>query len=89
MPALPPPSLPSSSRSHIAANVRRLRKAQGLTQEKLAEVAEFHPTYVSLLERCKANISIDGLERIARILGVTTTELLQPTEQAIAGSPRP
>lgn len=87
MPATPPPSLPTSSRSQIAANIRRLRKALGLTQEKLAEMAEFHPTYISLLERCKANISIDGLERIARILGVTTTALLQPAEQAAADTP--
>lgn len=78
MPAKSPPSFPSSSRSHIAANIRRLRKAKGLSQEKLGEMAEFHRTYVSQLERGKANISIDGLEHIARILGVTTTELLQP-----------
>lgn len=32
-------SLPSSSRSHAAANIRRLRKAKGLSQEKLGELA--------------------------------------------------
>ncbi|GAB2556475.1 helix-turn-helix domain-containing protein [Rhodanobacter koreensis] len=71
-------SLPSITRSHVAANVRRLRKAKGLSQEKLGELVELHRTYVSQLERCKANISIDGLERIARTLGVDTAELLQP-----------
>jgi transcriptional regulator with XRE-family HTH domain len=71
-------SLPSSTRSYVAANVRRRRKARGLSQEKLGELAELHRTYVSQLERCKANISIDGLERIARILGVDTADLLQP-----------
>lgn len=71
-------SFPSSTRAHIAANVRRRREAKGLSQEKLGELAEFHRTYVSQLERCKANISIDGLERIARILGADTAELLQP-----------
>ena len=69
---------PPSTRSYIAANVRSRREAKNLTQEKLGELAEFHRTYVSQLERCKANISIDGLERIARILGVETVELLQP-----------
>ena len=78
MPSQPPPSFPPSARLHIAANVRRLREAKGLTQEKLAEAAEFHRTYVSLLERVQANISIDGLERIARILEVSTIDLLQP-----------
>jgi transcriptional regulator with XRE-family HTH domain len=71
-------SFPSSTRSHVAANIRRRRKAKGLSQEKLGELAELHRTYVSQLERCKANISIDGLERIARILGVDAAELLHP-----------
>jgi len=53
----------------------------GLSQEKLGELAGLHRTYVSQLERRKANISIDSLERIARILGVSTAELLQPPEQ--------
>jgi transcriptional regulator with XRE-family HTH domain len=75
-------SFPSSTRSHVAANIRRLRKAKNLSQEKLGELAGLHRTYVSQLERCKANISIDGLERIARILGVNTAELLQPPTQA-------
>lgn len=78
MPSKSSQSFPSSTRSYIAANVRRRRKARNLTQEKLGELAEFHRTYVSQLERCKVNISIDGLERIARILGVETAELLEP-----------
>lgn len=79
MPTKPLPLLSSnSSRAHMAANIRRLRKAKGLSQEELAELADFHRTYVSQLERCKANISIDGLERIARILGVEAIDLLQP-----------
>ena len=78
MPSKSLQSFPSNTRSYIAANVRSRRKAKNLSQEKLGELAEFHRTYVSQLERCKVNISIDGLERIARILGVDTAELLQP-----------
>jgi transcriptional regulator with XRE-family HTH domain len=48
-----------------------------LSQEQLAEVAEFHRTYVSQLERCVTNISIDGLERLAKVLGVDIIDLLQ------------
>lgn len=59
-------------------NVRRLRKAQGLSQERLAEVAEFHRTYVSQLERCVTNITINGLERFAEALAVDISELLRP-----------
>lgn len=78
MPSKSLPAYPSSARSRVAANVRHRRKAKGLSQEKLGELAELHRTYVSRLERCKANISIDNLERIARSLDVDTAELLQP-----------
>ena len=42
----------------------------------MAELADFHRTYVSQLERCVTNISIDGLERLAMALGVDIKELL-------------
>lgn len=72
----PLPSLPNA-RKRVAANILHLRKAKGLSQEQLAEIAEFHRTYVSQLERCVTNISIDGLERLAQVLGVDITDLLQ------------
>lgn len=77
----PEPSPPPvrKTRSHIAANVRRLRKAKGLSQEALGEQASFHRTYVSQLERCKTNISIDRLEDLAVILEIELVDLiLQP-----------
>jgi len=78
---MPPKSSPRSlpkARARAAANIRRLRMAQGLSQEQLAEMAQFHRTYVSQLERSVTNISIDGLERLAQALGVDIVELLQP-----------
>jgi transcriptional regulator with XRE-family HTH domain len=68
----------SPARARIAANVKRLRHDRGLSQEKLAELAEFHRTYVSQLERQVTNISVDGLERLAGILHVDVTDLLRP-----------
>ena len=76
------------ARRRIAVNVRRLRMERGLSQEGMAELANFHRTYVSQLERCVTNISIDGLERLAMALGVDVTELLggskmsQPPDQS-------
>lgn len=66
-------------RERIAANLKRLRSERGLSQERMAELADFHRTYVSQLERCVTNISIDGLGRIARALQVDVIELLRPT----------
>ncbi len=64
-------------RRRIATNIRRLRLERGLSQEGMAELADFHRTYVSQLERCVTNISIDGLERLAIALGVDISELLE------------
>lgn len=64
------------ARRRVAENLRRLRKAKGLSQEEAAELANFHRTYVSQLERCVTNISIGGLERLALALGVDILDLL-------------
>ncbi|WP_114815492.1 helix-turn-helix domain-containing protein [Paraburkholderia kururiensis] len=60
----------------FAANMRRIRKAKELTQEKVAEAAELHPNYISSVERGERNISICNIDRIARALGVTMAELV-------------
>ena len=65
-----------AARQRVAANLKRLRKERGLSQEAMAELAEFHRTYVSQLERCVTNISLDGLERLADALGVDVLDLL-------------
>lgn len=65
-----------SARQRISRNIRALRSERGLSQEQLAELADFHRTYVSQLERCVTNISIDGLDRLAAALGVDIVDLL-------------
>jgi transcriptional regulator with XRE-family HTH domain len=67
---------PGNARQRIAANLKQLRTAQGWSQEQMAERADFHRTYVSQLERCVTNISIDGLEKLAMALGVDIVALL-------------
>jgi transcriptional regulator with XRE-family HTH domain len=64
-------------RQRISRNIRALRKMRKLSQEELAELADFHRTYVSQLERCVTNISIDGLDRLAKALKVDVTDLLK------------
>jgi transcriptional regulator with XRE-family HTH domain len=65
-----------AARQRVATNLKRLRKERGLSQEAMAELADFHRTYVSQLERCVTNISLDGLERLADALGVDVLDLL-------------
>ena len=64
------------ARRRVAENVRRLRKERGLSQEQMADLANFHRTYVSQLERCVTNISVGGLEKLAMALGVDILDLL-------------
>lgn len=71
-----PPRKAGDARKRVARCVKRLRTERKISQEQLAELAGFHRTYVSQLERCVANISIDGLDRLAASLSVDITELL-------------
>lgn len=55
--------------------VRELRKAQGLSQEDLAEKASLHFTYVGGVERGERNLSLKSIERIASALKIDIREL--------------
>lgn len=60
--------------------VRKLRKARGLSQEKLAELAELHRNYIGGIERGERNIALLNILRLAKALGVSLTELLEGIE---------
>jgi transcriptional regulator with XRE-family HTH domain len=64
-------------REVLALNLRTLRKARGLSQEELADRAAVDRTYVSALERCVFGAGIDVVDRLARALGVQTSDLLR------------
>ena len=59
----------------LGQNVRRRREARDLTQEKLAEKAGLDPTYISGIERGLRNPGIKNVARLAKALGLTTSEL--------------
>lgn len=69
--------LPSS----IGAVIRRHRTASGLTQEELAHRAALHPTYISLVERARNNITLAALDRISTALGVSASALVAEAER--------
>ena len=60
----------------FGARLRRVRERAGISQEKLADLAGLHRTYVSSVERGKRNISILNIERLARALGVSMAKLM-------------
>ena len=63
-------------RQRLAQNLRRLREQKGWSQERFAFEADIHRTYVSDIERCARNPTITVVEKLARPLGVTVSELL-------------
>ena len=59
----------------LGQNVRQTREERQLTQEKLAEFSGLDPTYISGIERGLRNPGIKNVVKIARALGLTTSEL--------------
>lgn len=64
-------------REVLATNLRRRRREIGLSQEELAHRAEIDRTYVSSLERCVYGATIDVVDRLAKVLGVEASQLLE------------
>ena len=63
-------------RKVLAQNIRRLRAQKGFSQEKLADEAGLHRTFVGSVERCERNISIDNIGKIAIALEVDAAVLV-------------
>lgn len=58
-------------------NVQKYRKAQDLSQEKLAELAGVHRTYIGMIERAEKNITLCNMEKIAKALNISISKLLE------------
>ena len=67
----------------VGANIKRLRKDIGFSQEELADACGLHRTYVGAVERGERNITIQSLEKIADELGVEVYSLVQKTDSDI------
>jgi XRE family transcriptional regulator, regulator of sulfur utilization len=67
----------SDPRKLLGKAIRKRRNALGMTQEKLAEAAELHTTYISGVERGVFNISILKLARIAGGLKLAVRDLVK------------
>jgi transcriptional regulator with XRE-family HTH domain len=64
----------------FADNVRRIRNEQGLTQERLAELADLHLTDIARIETRRRDPGVRVLAKIAYGLGVPAAELLGGVE---------
>ena len=65
----------------FAGNLKKFRMAKGLSQEKLAEKSGLHRTYISGIERCQRNLSIENAQRLADALEIETYRLFMEETQ--------
>jgi transcriptional regulator with XRE-family HTH domain len=66
----------------VGRNIRRLRRARGLSQEDLAAEIGVHRTYMGGVERGERNLTLRSLERLADRLGVSPISLLEDADSA-------
>jgi transcriptional regulator with XRE-family HTH domain len=73
-----PVCLPIARR--IGEGVRKRREALGLSQERLAEMADISKNYAGNIERGEYDATIGTLARVARSLGCRVADLLDEAD---------
>ncbi|MGF6976581.1 transcriptional regulator with XRE-family HTH domain [Paraburkholderia sp. JPY465] len=76
-------------RSRLSKNLKRLRAAQKISQEELADRAGLHRTYISQIERLKTNVSLDNIYLLAEAFNVDPSELLEIAGEEIPDGDSP
>ena len=85
-----------SLKHRLGRNLRALRIARGLTQEKLAEQLNVTPRYLAGIERGERNLTLDSIESLVAQLEVATPVVgrdrgelaLEDRDQEVAGPAR-
>ncbi len=60
----------------VGFRIRELREGRGLSQEKLAALADLHRAYIGQIERGEKSIGLRNLEKIAKALKVSVKDLV-------------
>lgn len=64
------------TRSALGARLRALRKARGLSQEKLGRLSHLSGKFIGECERGEKSISIDSISRVSIALDVSLPEIV-------------
>ncbi len=77
-----PKARPLPELVRFGAALKRARLDRGLSQERLAERAGLHRTYVGSVERGERNLSLINVHALAAGLGMAAADLLARAEGA-------
>ena len=69
---------PEKLREILSFNIKKERKKLGLTQEKLAEIAELSAQTINDIEGCRMWVSDKTITKLAKVLHVEVYQLLIP-----------
>ena len=69
-----------SLQEKVGRVVQRLRKEKGYSQEAFAVVVGVHRTYMGLIERGQANVTLETLNKVARALSINSSEVIRRAE---------
>lgn len=72
------PPTPYAAKSRFSRNIWLVRRVKNLSQEKVAEIAQLHRTYVGQVERGDVTPTLDAAERLAKALDMELWEVLHP-----------
>ncbi len=61
----------------FGSTIRSLRKARGLSQEALANLADLDRSYIGGVERGDRNISLNNIHKLSKALNVSITDLFK------------
>ena len=68
----------TTPKNSIGKNIKRLRKEQGISQDRLSKLADLSlNTIVTVESGANENPTIDTLTKIANALGVSINDLVQ------------
>lgn len=61
----------------VGQRIRSYRTSLGYSQERLAEMASCHPTYIGQIERGEKNATLESIEKITCALCISISKLLE------------
>lgn len=71
-------------KDRVSENIRKIRMAKGISQNRLAELTKFKAAHLSRMENSPSDFTTKTIEKLAKGLGVPPSALLEedPDETA-------